>query len=45
MVNVYLSIANLLNTDHELGYWSTSGMVMMMVGLVQDPDRHGYQTG
>jgi hypothetical protein len=27
MVNVYLSIANLLNTDHELGHWSTSGMV------------------
>jgi len=26
-VNMYVSIANLLNTDHELAHWSTSGMV------------------
>ena len=26
-VNMYVSIANLLNTDQELGHWSTSGMV------------------
>lgn len=26
-INMYVSIANLLNTDHELAHWSTSGMV------------------